>query len=144
MNQISPHQLWLGNADDARDFRGLFAVGIRALVQVAMEEPPDQPPREFIYCRFPLLDGPGNGVPLLGLAIHSVMGLLNQGLPTLLYCRIGMSRSPAIAAAVLAMIHGDSPQKWLQRVAEYRSTDVSPGLWAEIIELPELARGEKS
>src|SRR5437764_255159 len=43
MRQITPHSLWLGHAGDGTDFRRVFDLGIRAIVQVAAEEPPLRP-----------------------------------------------------------------------------------------------------
>src|SRR5438128_271779 len=110
MNQFVPHLLWLGHAGDGRDFRRLFDSGIKALIDLAMEEPPTQPPRELIYCRFPLLDGAGNDAQLLLLATQTVMALLQRHVPTLVCCANGMSRSPAIAAAALALLHDEAPE----------------------------------
>lgn len=70
MHQIKPYSLWIGHAGDARDFEKAANCGIRAIVQLAMTEPPLQPPRELIYCRFPVLDGAGNDLDTLGLAIN--------------------------------------------------------------------------
>jgi hypothetical protein len=65
MNQIPPYHLWIGHAGDGRDYRRLLDLGIRAVVQLAVEEPPLQPPRELIYLRFPLRDGADNPDDLL-------------------------------------------------------------------------------
>ncbi len=65
MNQIKPHAIWIGHAGDGRAFRDIFDNGIRAIVQLAMEEPPIQTPRELVYLRFPLIDGAGNGRDIL-------------------------------------------------------------------------------
>ena len=91
-----------------------------------------QPPRELIYCRFPLLDGSGNRCELLSVAVRTVATLLEMKIPTLLCCGAGMSRSPAIAAAALARITQESPETWLKRVADQHPSDVSPGLWQEV------------
>ena len=61
---------------EGRDFRQIFDAGIEALVHVAVEEPPPQPPRELISCHFPLVDGAGNRSTLLSLAIHTVATLV--------------------------------------------------------------------
>jgi protein-tyrosine phosphatase len=135
MNQIQPYPLWLGHAGDARDFRSAFDAGIQALVDLAREEPPAEPPRELIYCRFPLLDGAGNEEVLLNLAIRTLAALINMRIPTLVCCDFGLSRSPAVAAAALAMAHEESPEACLQRVVEHHHADVSPGLWSEITHL---------
>jgi hypothetical protein len=76
MNQIKHYPLWVGHAADGRAFRQILDQGIRAVVQLALEEPPAQPPRELLYCRFPLVDGSGNDPEVLGLAINTVAALL--------------------------------------------------------------------
>jgi hypothetical protein len=43
-----------------------------------------------------------------------------------------MSRSPAIAAMALAILHQDDPDECLKRVAEHQPADVVPGLWDEV------------
>src|SRR5262249_26990530 len=135
MNQIQPHSLWIGHVTDARNFRHLFDLGIKALVELAMEEQPVQPPRELISCRFPLLDGGGNRAELLFLAVSTVSTLLKMRIPTLLCCGVGASRAPAVAAAALAMIHHEPPEECLKRVVEHHPSDVSPGFWDEVTRL---------
>ncbi len=60
MRQIPPYSLWLGHAGHVRDLRTVLAAGIVALVDLALDEPPASLTRELVYCRFPLVDGPGN------------------------------------------------------------------------------------
>lgn len=132
MNQVLPYRLWLGHAGDGRDLRQLFDADIRAVVQVAAEEPPSQPPRELVFCRFPLLDGVGNDGNLLLLAVSTVATLLREHVPTLVCDGSGLSRSPAVAAAALAFLHGGPPEDHLQRVTAHHPSDVSPGLWNEL------------
>jgi hypothetical protein len=136
-----PHFLWLGHADDGRDFRQIFDAGIKALVHVAVEDVPTQPPRDLTYCRFPLLDGSGNDSNLLMLAIRTVSRLLTMRIPTLVFCGAGLSRSPAIAAAGLSLAHHETPEACLQRIVQYHPCDVSPALWNDIIALLPGLRG---
>lgn len=135
MRQISPHFLWLGHAGDGRDHRLQLSLGIRAILQVAAEEPALQPPRDLLYCRVPLLDSPGNDAKLLDLAIAVLAGLVERRVPTLVCCGAGMSRGPAIVAAALAQIDGESLEDSLKRVAEHHPADVVPGLWDEVCSL---------
>jgi protein-tyrosine phosphatase len=135
MNQIAPHRLWIGHAGEARDFRTLFDSGIKAVVELALEEPPSQTPRELIACRFPLLDGAGNDPEVLELALRTVAALVRAQVPTLVCCGGGMSRSPAVAAAGLALARGTPPEECLQRVVAHHPCDVSPGLWNEVTAL---------
>ena len=132
MDRIEPYELWVGHAGDGRAYQEAADRGIRAIVQVAITELPLQPPREFIYCRIPLLDGCGNDSGLLQLAISSVATLLQNGVPTLVCCAAGMSRSPAIAAAAIARTENLDLDECLKRVTKFRVADVSPGLWEDV------------
>lgn len=132
MRPIPPHALWIGHAGDGRDFRHILDAGVEAVVQLAEEEPTLQLPRELIYCRFPLIDGPGNETKLLNLTITCVANLLERRVPTLLCCGAGMSRSPVIAAAALSLVYQEEPDACLKQVAEHHPADVLPGLWQEV------------
>ena len=135
MRQIGSHPLWIGHAGDGRDFARLHESGIRALVQLAIEEPVIQPPRDLIYVRIPLSDGAGNRADLLTLAILTVSGLLSRRVPTLLFCSAGMSRAPCVAAASLAVTLRQSPDAGLGMVTSQGPRDVSSGLWREMSDL---------
>jgi len=124
--------LWVNHAGDGRAYQEAADRGIRAIVQVAITELPLHPPREFVYCRIPLMDGCGNDPGILQLAIGSVATLLCQGIPTLVCCAAGMSRSPAIAAAAIARVEGLDLDECLKMVAKFRVADVSPGLWEDV------------
>ena len=141
MNQIVPYQLWIGHAGDGRAFQTLFDKGITALVQLAVEEPSLESPRELVYLRFPLIDGGGNDSAVLRLAIDSVARLVRQNMPTLVCCGAGMSRSPAIAAAALSIVESVDVEICLERVLEMHPADLSTALWKEVCEV--VKQGEK-
>jgi hypothetical protein len=132
MRQVDPYPLWLGHAGDGRAFQEILDRPISAIVQLAAEEAPLRTPRELVYFRFPLLDGTGNDLNLLSLAINSVAILLRNRIRTLVCCSGGMSRSPAIAAAALAVIGHAPLADCLGFVATPHPTDASPGLWSDI------------
>lgn len=136
MNRIEPDGLWIGNARDGRAFETLFEHGIGAIVQVALDEEPLRPPRDFISLRFPLVDGAGNDPAVVELAIGSVVSLLQQAIPALVCCGGGMSRSPAIAAAALGIVKHVPIEDALKCISRFRQTDISPGLWADIVACP--------
>jgi protein-tyrosine phosphatase len=135
MNRIEPHRLWVGHGGDECDFRALFDAGIKAIVELAVEEAPSQTPRELIACRFPLVDATGNDPEVLQLALRTVAALLKAQVPTLICCGGGISRSPAVAAAGLALAFGEPPEECLKRVVTHHRSDVSPGLWNEVMAL---------
>jgi hypothetical protein len=54
----------------------------------------------FPYCRFPLVDGPGNDRKRLQLAITTVANLLEKKVPTLVVCGAGQPVDPIRAAKV--------------------------------------------
>jgi hypothetical protein len=135
MRQVAPHPIWLGHADDGRDFPDLYEAGIEALVQLAVEEPAIQTPRDLIYVRIPLSDGAGNRVDSLALAIQVVAELLTRRVPTLVCCGAGMSRSPCIVAAALAVTTRESSEACLSLVTRQAPCDISPSLWVSVSDL---------
>src|SRR5437870_5820394 len=137
MRQIPPHSLWLGHAGDGRDFRAILEAGLQAVVQLAVEEEPLVLPRELIFCRFPLVDGAGNEEKLLYLAVTTVANLLERRIPTLVCCGGGMSRSPALAAAALAVVFQEKLEECLERVLAHHPADIVPGLWNDVKALVE-------
>lgn len=132
MREVIPGSLWLGNARDARDVKAVLDLGISAVVDLAIEEPPIQFPREVTYCRYPLLDGAGNTPAVLTLAIETTASLVRGKIPALVACGGGMSRAPAIAAAALAVTEAMNPEQALERIAASGPHDVSATFWAEI------------
>jgi protein-tyrosine phosphatase len=135
MRQIIPNFLWIGNALDARDISGVLRQGIIAVVDLAMEEPPVPYPRDVVYCRFPLIDGSGNQLGVLRAAIETTRVLIESQTSLLVACGAGMSRSPAIVAAAMAMIDGITLAEALGKMVAQQPHDVSPSLLGEISEI---------
>ena len=138
MREIIPQTLWIGNARDARDVKGVLDLGISAIIDLAMEESPIIFPREIVYCRLPLIDGDENSPPVLQTAIETLMRFIQAEKPTLVACSGGMSRSPAIAAAAISKINATSFDEAVKQIAATGPCDVAPGLWNEIQALLEL------
>jgi protein-tyrosine phosphatase len=126
--------LWVGHAGDVRDHLVLFEASILTIADLAREEPPVLVPREFVYCRFPLVDGPGNPRWLIASAVETVARSLGAGVPTLVACGAGMSRSPCVTGAALARTLGCPADEGLAIVLDEAEADVTPALWAEIRE----------
>jgi predicted protein tyrosine phosphatase len=132
MHEVIANQLWIGNAVEARDLRHLLELGVAAMVDLAIEELPSVVVRELVYCRIPLIDGPANPSERLRLVVETVASLIRRGTPTFVFCGAGMSRSPAITAAALAVVEGADPNVVLQRIVAGFPHDVSPALWQEV------------
>ena len=133
MRAIEPYSLWIGNARDLRRVAELMAAGIRAVVDLAANEPVAVLPREIVYCRFPLLDGEGNERWMLRTAIETISELLRAHVPTLVACSAGMSRSPALTAAAIARVHARDPSECLLSCVVGGPADVSPALWNDVV-----------
>jgi hypothetical protein len=132
MRRIQPYALWLGHRGDIRDLRVVHAQGIRAVIDLALEEPPVATPRELMYCRLPLLDGAGNTAWLLDTAVNTTAQLLRAGIPTLVCCSNGMSRTPTIAVAAIAKVCGCSLSEAITIISSGGGVDASPGLWTDV------------
>jgi hypothetical protein len=133
MRQIQPYALWLGHEGDARDLRHLLSMGLTALVDLALNEPPATLTRELTYCRFPLLDGTGNPGWLIRLAVETTAALVRAQVPTLVFCSNGMSRAPVVVAAALAQVTRQTLDESLVTLAHGGPSDISPGLWEEVV-----------
>src|SRR4051794_18432435 len=131
MRQVAGRALWLGNAGDLRDARAVMATGVEAVVELADSEQLAALPRELVRCRYPLSDGGHNPAWLLRLATESVSALLRAGVPVLVCCSAGMSRSVCVAAAGLSLAEGRPLCEALGVVAGSGPADVSPGLLAQ-------------
>ena len=132
MREIPGYSLWLGHAGDIRNLQTVMSAGIVAIVDLALEETPATVPRDCLYCRFPLLDGPGNSNGLLLAVIDTTASLLRSRTPTILWCGAGMSRSPAIAAGAMSIVTGRTPDECLSQLTRSGAADVSPALWREV------------
>lgn len=135
MNQISPHSLWIGTIGDLKDLRRLYDLGVRAVVQLAYEEPPLALPHDMIACRFPLVDGGDNDAEVLQLAVATVTRLIERKFATMVCCQAGVSRSPAIVAAAFARITGEPFAACLTALAAQRTCDIHPALYAQLQDL---------
>lgn len=130
-NVYSDH-LYVGNALDARDLRMLYDNGIRAVVDLAINEKPAQLGRELIYCRFPINDGDGNPDWLIAIAIQTIVSMVRHEIRTLVACSAGMSRAPSIAAASKAVLTNRDFDECLMELIDDAPNDVSPILWTHI------------
>jgi hypothetical protein len=135
MRHIPDYSLWLGNAGDAHDKHELLRMGIGAVVDLAVEEPPAVAGHETVYCRFPIIDGTENPPWLLRAAIDTTATLLREKVPTLVCCSGGTSRAPAIAAAALVKLGRPSLQDALLYLAEFGPCDVSAGLLQDVVDV---------
>ena len=132
MREIIASRLWLGNANDVRDLRTVHDRNIAAIVDLAFELSPPEITRDLIYCRTPIVDGSGNSTAILRTAIETVAALIRGEVPTLVACGAGMSRSPAIVSAALAVVRRQTLDEMLISVVADGPHDVSPSLWNDI------------
>lgn len=132
MRHVEGFSLWLGHVGDAVNPAGIMENGIEAVVDLALNEPPVLLPRDRTYCRFPLIDGSGNPSWLLRAAVETLACFLRSGTPALVYCGAGMSRSPCVAGAAIALVGGHSLDEGLKIAVGSGPADVSPGLWLDV------------
>ncbi len=142
MQEIEPEKLWIGHAADLRNAAGLYALGISAVVDLAYEEKGAVLSRDLSYCRFPLRDGGENSEVMLATAVEVVVTFLRKGIPTLIGCSAGMSRSPSIAAVAIALVNEQQPAEVLAHIGQLKPIDVSPGLWEQAIAVYESVQNK--
>ena len=131
MHEIHDGALWIGNTLDLHQPRKIFDAGISAVVDVAVEEPPAQLPRQLTYCRFPLNDGAGNDQAVMQQSIMTLAMLLDANTRTIIVCAAGLSRSPAIASFGLAIHLGQDPSDMLAQIAKVKPVEMKGTFWNE-------------
>ncbi len=132
MRKISTRALWVGHAGDLRDVQAVMATGIEAVIELSDSEQSAVLPRELIRGRFPLSDGGDNPVWLIRLATNALAALMRAGVPTLICCSAGMSRSLCIASSGIALTEGLALTDALTEVIGSGPVDVSPALWNQV------------
>jgi hypothetical protein len=132
MRRIGNRPLWVGHAGDIQKVPAILAAGIEAVIELADSDTFATLPRELIRCRFPLADGSGNPSWLLRLAAETLAAMLREGVPVLVCCSAGMSRSICLAAAALALTEGKTLAVSLKEIAVTGPADVSPALLADV------------
>ncbi|HXD84927.1 MAG TPA: hypothetical protein VN641_00425 [Urbifossiella sp.] len=130
MRQIGNYPLWIGSAREARDNRAVLAEGIHAIVDLAAEEPPATPVRDLIYLRFPIVDGNGNEPKLLCSLMDAVTALIRERVPTLIACRLGLSRAPSVAAVAFSHVYGRTTEEVMKMIGG--TSDVSTVLLRDL------------
>jgi protein-tyrosine phosphatase len=133
MRQLHSLPRWIGTAREARDLKSVLSQGIKAIIDLAVEEVPIHPTRELVYLRFPLIDGTGNPTWLLRSVQRMVEEAIHFRVPTLIACGAGMSRSPAVAAVAAAPFLGMEPVELLVELRGQGPIDVSPTLLQELL-----------
>ena len=137
MQNLIDSILWQGNARDAREIHQVLALGVQAIVDLAENESPVTFPRDVIVLRYPIADGSGNPAWLLRSIIRSLCGLLENKIPTFIYCSAGMSRSPTLAAAAISRLRAMSLDLAITQFFNEPKFDISPALWNDVRDLIE-------
>lgn len=128
MRRINPHNLWIGSVRDAANITS-SEIEFEAVVDLTYHEAPIVVLREICYCRFPLIDGPANPPWLLHTAVRTLASLIESESRTIVFCGLGLSRSPVVSAMALSLVTQKPPSECLEHIASFGRLDVNPGLW---------------
>lgn len=131
MRKVADFPLWIGNAGDLQDVRAVCDT-VEAVVELADSEPVASLPRSLIRCRFPLSDGGENPAWLVLLAAKTVSSFIHSGVPTLVCCSAGMSRSVCVSAAGIALATRISLQDAVAMTSFGGPADISPRLFNQV------------
>ena len=124
--------LFIGDAISARDLKQIYDREFAAVLDLAANETPAVLGRDIIYCRFPLSDDDSNKDDIVTAAIECLCSLIRRDYRTLVACSAGMSRSPVIAAAALAILSGSSLGDSLVQITANAPHDVSPTFFSSV------------
>ncbi|MEZ5941053.1 MAG: hypothetical protein R3C18_06660 [Planctomycetaceae bacterium] len=133
MHKIPSFPLWIGDTNDGRDHKVLAKCGVQAVLQLAGEEPALELPLDVLQFRIPILDSVGNISHRLILASNLLTTLLANDMTTLVCCSEGNGRSLAIATCAIGQMNGQTPFDCLKFVQENHATNISAGLWNDLL-----------
>jgi atypical dual specificity phosphatase len=127
MDEVTP-RLYVGTDDDADDAATLRDGGITTVVSLTHRSP-ERTVADVTVVERPMLDGPQNGRGAFAEAVSAARTALEGGETVLVHCSAGASRSPAVAAATLALHEDRSLEDAFEQVAARRpAADPHPAM----------------
>jgi atypical dual specificity phosphatase len=119
MDEVAQN-LFVGTTADATDESTLRAHDITVIVSLTASSPTENVSPEVTLVEVPMMDGPRNSREAFETAVDAVESRLAAGDRTLIHCSAGASRSPAVAAAALALHRDGELKTALQQVLNRR------------------------
>lgn len=95
--------LYVSGVDDIRTESVIVNRGLTAVVSLTHDQPFDRAPDSFVIERIPLLDGPQHDPKSFQRAVRATRAFWRADEHVLVHCSAGASRSPAVAATVIAL-----------------------------------------
>lgn len=132
MTEILPSLIWLANGLEVRDLELIGEMQIDAIVDLAYEEPPIASLKSRLTFRVPLIDGEGNNRTHIRLAVLTTTELIRSKTPFVIACSAGISRSPAILAAGLAMVDHCTVEEKLEFIKAKKRIGVSQAFLSDV------------
>lgn len=120
MNEVAAG-LFVGSVDDAGATERLHERGITTIVSVIRGGPAGGYPGDVSVETVPMVDGPQNDRDQFDRAVTHVLSERATGESVLVHCSAGASRSPAVAATVLALSDGIGLEAAFTQVMTARS-----------------------
>lgn len=109
----------IGNIEDAMDAEGLRAAGVTAVL--CLNGFPHSPRSQgFVWMNVTLIDGPGNSIDEIRVAVRSLEELVASH-RVLVHCAEGLSRSALVVACYLADLHAIPLEEAVAHVRRYRT-----------------------
>jgi protein tyrosine phosphatase (PTP) superfamily phosphohydrolase (DUF442 family) len=123
-------QVAIGNHEEAQDMALLSQHGFRSVLSLDGTLAARDAGRLGVgaVAAFPLIDGAGNDLRILRLAVEALEDLVRSHAPVLVHCHAGRSRSVIIVAGHLAQSLGIDPVEAIARVAAKRVVCITPAL----------------
>lgn len=144
MDEIYP-RLYLSPQIREEDHEAMERHGIESVVKLTYWEADDAYPEGIELFEYPMVDSPRHRRETFVDAVLTTIDLLDRGDRTLVHCKAGLSRSPAVATTAIGLMEGIDFDDALARVRDRTAVSMHSALEASgrsvLAELSATAEG---
>jgi len=121
---MTEYELYIGDFQDASRPEKLRERGVDSVLKLTYQDPKEGYPDSVEIHEFIMTDGPQNDYDRFVEATEKLLELFENGNTVFAHCNAGMSRSPTVSAAAIALYEDVEFRSALETIRESR--DINP------------------
>jgi len=125
---MTDYELYIGDFQDASRPEKLQERGVNSVLKLTYQDPKEGYPDSVEVHEFIMVDGPRNEYEVFVEAVERLLELFESGNTVFAHCNAGMSRSPTVSAAAIALHESMEFESALDKIRESRNIQPHPAL----------------